>query len=89
MSKQQASFKRTVIPHATAPKQQPGSTSSSSDEERYQSHYRPFGVALPQDTDYDVLSNHISGAIVRVFGGSQIGKDSNAASSLKWDRQIF
>ena len=43
---------------------------------------------LPQDIDYDVLSNHISGAIVRVFGGSLISKDSNAASSNGVDKSF-
>ena len=46
------------------------------------------GWQLPQDIDYDVLSNHISGAIVRVFGGSQISKDSNAASSNGIDKSF-
>ena len=46
------------------------------------------GWQLPQDIDYDVLSNHISGAIIRVFGGSQISKDSNAASSNGVDKSF-
>jgi len=47
-----------------------------------------LGLALVIDIDYDVLSNHISGAIIRVFGGSQISKDSNAASSNGVDKSF-
>ena len=83
-SKQQAHLQnvKSAIPSATKPKTTTSSTSSSSDEELILNPIIDLsGWQLPQDIDYDVLSNHISGAIVRVFGGSQISKDSNAASS--------
>lgn len=46
------------------------------------------GWQLPSDIDYDVLSKNISGAIVRVFGGSQITKDNNAAHTTGIDKSF-
>ena len=74
-SKQQAHLQnvKSAIPYATTPKTTTSRTSSSSDEELILNPIIDLsGWQLPQDIDYDVLSNHISGAIVRVFGGSQI-----------------
>ena len=80
---------KSAIPSATKPKTTTSSTSSSSDEELILNPIIDLsGWQLPQDIDYDVLSNHISGAIVRVFGGSQISKDSNAASSNGVDKSF-
>ena len=90
-SKQQAHLQnvKSAIPSATKPKTTTSSTSSSSDEELILNPIIDLsGWQLPQDIDYDVLSNHISGAIVRVFGGSQISKDSNAASSNGVDKSF-
>ena len=90
-SKQQAHLQnvKSAIPSATKPKTTTSSTSSSSDEELILNPIIDLsGWQLPQDIDYDVLSNHISGAIVRVFGGSQISKDSNAASSNGIDKSF-
>ncbi len=46
------------------------------------------GWQLPSDIDYDTLSNNISGAIVRVFGGSQIKKKNNAAYTTGIDKSF-
>ncbi|MGT2743389.1 glycoside hydrolase family 25 protein [Streptococcus plurextorum] len=46
------------------------------------------GWQLPSDIDYDLLSANISGAIVRVFGGSQITKDNNAAYTTGIDKSF-
>ena len=40
------------------------------------------------EIDYDTLSQNISGAIVRVYGGSQISKDSNAAYTTGIDKSF-
>ena len=80
---------KSAIPSATTPKTTTSSTSDSSDEELILNPIIDLsGWQLPQDIDYDVLSNHISGAIIRVFGGSQISKDSNAASSNGVDKSF-
>lgn len=90
-SKQQAHLEKvkSAIPSATTPKTTTSSTSDSSDEELILNPIIDLsGWQLPQDIDYDVLSNYISGAIIRVFGGSQISKDSNAASSNGVDKSF-
>lgn len=46
------------------------------------------GWQLPSDLDYDTLSANISGAIVRVFGGSQITADNNAAYTTGIDKSF-
>ncbi|AXQ79052.1 N-acetylmuramoyl-L-alanine amidase [Streptococcus chenjunshii] len=46
------------------------------------------GWQLPSEIDYDTLSQNISGAIVRVYGGSQISKDSNAAYTTGIDKSF-
>ena len=46
------------------------------------------GWQLPSEIDYDTLSKNISGAIVRVYGGSQISKDSNAAYTTGIDKSF-
>ncbi|MGT2771503.1 glycoside hydrolase family 25 protein [Streptococcus marimammalium] len=46
------------------------------------------GWQLPSDMDYDTLSLNISGAIVRVFGGSQITKENNAAYTTGIDKSF-
>lgn len=46
------------------------------------------GWQLPSDIDYDTLSLNISGAIVRVFGGSQITKENNAAYTTGIDKSF-
>lgn len=44
------------------------------------------GWQLPEEIDYKTLSQNISGAIVRVFGGSGIKVDNNAASTDGLDK---
>lgn len=46
------------------------------------------GWQLPSQMDYDLLSQNISGAIVRVFGGSQITKDNTAAHTTGIDKSF-
>lgn len=46
------------------------------------------GWQLPSDIDYDTLSKNISGVVVRVFGGSQITKDNNAAHTTGVDKSF-
>ena len=82
-SKQQAHLEKvkSAIPSATTPKTTTSSTSDSSDEELILNPIIDLsGWQLPQDIDYD--------AIIRVFGGSQISKDSNAASSNGVDKSF-
>lgn len=90
-SSRQAAHLKTVQaakPSATSP-QTSNSTSTNSKEKLVLNPIIDVsGWQLPQDIDYDVLSNNISGAIVRVFGGSQISKDSNAASSNGIDKSF-
>ena len=89
-SKQQAHLEnvKSAIPSATPPKTTTSPSSSSNEELVLNPIIDLSGWQLPQDIDYDVLSNHISGAIIRVFGGSQISKDSNAASSNGVDKSF-
>lgn len=44
------------------------------------------GWQLPSEIDYDTLSQNISGAIVRVYGGSQISKSNAAAHTSGLDK---
>ncbi|MGT2887590.1 glycoside hydrolase family 25 protein [Streptococcus didelphis] len=46
------------------------------------------GWQLPRDINYDILSKNISGAIVRVFGGSQITSRNNAAYTTGLDKSF-
>ncbi|KHD46035.1 glycoside hydrolase family 25 protein [Streptococcus hongkongensis] len=46
------------------------------------------GWQLPNEIDYDTLSKNISGAIVRVFGGSQITSKNNAAYTTGIDKSF-
>lgn len=46
------------------------------------------GWQLPSEIDYDTLSKNISGAIVRVQGGSGIAKKNNAAHSSGIDKSF-
>ncbi|RMI76429.1 glycoside hydrolase family 25 protein [Streptococcus iniae] len=46
------------------------------------------GWQLPSEIDYDTLSKNISGAVVRVFGGSQITARNNAAYTTGIDKSF-
>ncbi|MGT2933365.1 glycoside hydrolase family 25 protein [Streptococcus catagoni] len=65
-------------------------TSSTSDTEEFV--LNPIidvsGWQLPREIDYDLLSKNISGAIVRVFGGSQITSRNNAAYKTGIDKSF-
>lgn len=89
-SRQQAHLRtvQAAKPSATTPQTSTSTSSSSQEELVLNPIIDVSGWQLPQDIDYDVLSNNISGAIVRVFGGSQISKDSNAASSNGIDKSF-
>ncbi|MGT2929089.1 glycoside hydrolase family 25 protein [Streptococcus dentasini] len=80
---------RKNIPSASSTSLPKTSASSSSDNEL---KLKPIvdisGWQLPKQIDYDALSKNISGAIVRVYGGSQISKDSNAAHSTGVDKSF-
>lgn len=86
LSQQLASAEKT-IPSATSK-----STTSSSSSETEEFVLNPIidvsGWQLPSEIDYDTLSNNISGAIVRVYGGSQITKDNNAAYTTGIDKSF-
>ncbi|MGV3162245.1 glycoside hydrolase family 25 protein [Streptococcus hyovaginalis] len=44
------------------------------------------GWQLPEEMDYDTLSENVSGVIVRVFGGAGIGIDNNATNAKGVDK---
>lgn len=46
------------------------------------------GWQLPEEIDYDTLSHNISGAIVRIYGGSQITAHNNAAFTTGIDKSF-
>ncbi|WP_324739411.1 glycoside hydrolase family 25 protein [Streptococcus dysgalactiae] len=46
------------------------------------------GWQLPEEIDYDTSSHNISGAIVRVYGGSQITAHNNAAFTTGIDKSF-
>ncbi|MBM7642545.1 glycoside hydrolase family 25 protein [Streptococcus loxodontisalivarius] len=83
---------------ASAKKEIPVATSTStSTEESSSTETETFvlnpiidlsGWQLPSEIDYDTLSQNISGAIVRVFGGSGITEDNNAASNNGVDKSF-
>ncbi|MFC3928191.1 glycoside hydrolase family 25 protein [Streptococcus caprae] len=68
------------------------STTTSNEEEDETLVLNPIidisGWQLPSQINYDTLSKNISGAIVRVFGGSQITKDNNAAHTTGVDKSF-
>ncbi|MFC3931408.1 glycoside hydrolase family 25 protein [Streptococcus dentapri] len=81
---------KKTIPSATSTPRSKTSAPSSSDDDNL--NLDPIvdlsGWQLPKQIDYDTLSQNISGAIVRVYGGSQISKDSNAAHSTGIDKSF-
>ncbi len=78
------------IPQTTAYSSSSKTSTSSSTQEDLK--LNPIvdisGWQLPKQIDYDTLSKNISGAIVRVYGGSKISKDSNAAHSSGIDKSF-
>lgn len=78
------------IPQTTASSSSSKTSTSSSTQEDLK--LNPIvdisGWQLPKQINYDTLSKNISGAIVRVYGGSKISKDSNAAHSSGIDKSF-
>ena len=76
-------------PSTTSTSQVQTSTSSSTDADfKLNPIVDISGWQLPKQIDYDSLAKNVSGAIVRVYGGSKISKDSNAAHSSGIDKSF-
>ena len=90
LRKQQLASAKASIPTMSSSSTTPTSTSTSETDEEFV--LNPIidvsGWQLPNEIDYDTLSQNISGAIVRVYGGSQISKDSNAAYTTGIDKSF-
>ncbi|MGT2925948.1 glycoside hydrolase family 25 protein [Streptococcus cuniculipharyngis] len=89
MEREQLKAAQKSIPSASSQTSSEESTTSSEDEKVV---LKPIidvsGWQLPNEINYDVLSRNISGAIVRVFGGSQITKNNNAAYTTGVDKSF-
>ncbi|MFA9414323.1 MULTISPECIES: glycoside hydrolase family 25 protein [unclassified Streptococcus] len=76
-----------TIPTASLPSINPA-PSSSAEEDIVE--LKPIidvsGWQLPSDMDYDTVSQHVSGVIVRVYGGSKITKNNNASHTTGIDK---
>lgn len=90
LRKQQLASAKASIPTMSNSSTTPTTTSTSETDEEFV--LNPIidvsGWQLPNEIDYDTLSQNISGAIVRVYGGSQISKDSNAAYTTGIDKSF-
>ena len=90
LRKQQLASAKASIPTMSSSSTTPTTTSTSETDEEFV--LNPIidvsGWQLPNEIDYDTLSQNISGAIVRVNGGSQISKDSNAAYTTGIDKSF-
>lgn len=90
LRKQQLASAKASIPTMSSSSTTPTTTSTSETDEEFV--LKPIidvsGWQLPNEIDYDTLSQNISGAIVRVYGGSQISKDSNAAYTTGIDKSF-
>ena len=90
LRKQQLASAKASIPTMSSSSTTPTTTSTSETDEEFV--LNPIidvsGWQLPNEIDYDTLSQNISGAIVRVYGGSQISKDSNAAYTTRIDKSF-
>ena len=90
LRKQQLASDKASIPTMSSSSTTPTTTSTSETDEEFV--LNPIidvsGWQLPNEIDYDTLSQNISGAIVRVYGGSQISKDSNAAYTTGIDKSF-
>ncbi|MBJ7540342.1 MULTISPECIES: glycoside hydrolase family 25 protein [Streptococcus] len=90
LRKQQLASAKASIPTMSSSSTTPTTTSTSETDEEFV--LNPIidvsGWQLPNEIDYDTLSQNISGAIVRVYGGSQISKDSNAAYTTGIDKSF-
>ena len=90
LRKQQLASAKASIPTMSSSSTTPTTTSTSETDEEFV--LNPIidvsGWQLPNEIDYDTLSQNISGAIVRVYGGSQISKASNAAYTTGIDKSF-
>ena len=90
LRKQQLASAKASIPTMSSSSTTPTTTSTSETDEEFV--LNPIidvsGWQLPNEIDYDTLSQNISGAIVRVYVGSQISKDSNAAYTTGIDKSF-
>ncbi|VEE23212.1 lysozyme [Streptococcus equinus] len=90
LRKQQLALAKVSIPTLSNSSTTTTTTSTSETDEEFV--LNPIidvsGWQLPKEIDYDTLSQNISGAIVRVYGGSQISKDSNAAYTTGIDKSF-
>lgn len=76
-------------PSTTSTSNPQTSTSSSTDADfKLNPIVDISGWQPPKQIDYDSLAKNVSGAIVRVYGGSKISKDSNAAHSTGIDKSF-
>lgn len=89
LRKQQLASAKASIPTMSSSSTTPTTSTSKTDEEFVLNPIIDVsGWQLPNEIDYDTLSQNISGAIVRVYGGSQISKDSNAAYTTGIDKSF-
>lgn len=89
LRKQQLASAKASIPTMSSSSKTPTTSTSETDEEFVLNPIIDVsGWQLPNEIDYDTLSQNISGAIVRVYGGSQISKDSNAAYTTGIDKSF-
>ena len=89
LRKQQLASAKASIPTMSSSSTTPTTSTSETDEEFVLNPIIDVsGWQLPNEIDYDTLSRNISGAIVRVYGGSQISKDSNAAYTTGIDKSF-
>ncbi len=90
LRKQQLALAKVSIPTLSSSSTTTTTASTSETDEEFV--LNPIidvsGWQLPNEIDYDTLSQNISGAIVRVYGGSQISKDSNAAYTTGIDKSF-
>lgn len=88
LQKQQLALAKDSIPTVSSTSTPTTSTTKTDEDVALKPIVDVSGWQLPSDIDYDTLSQNISGAIVRVYGGSQITKDSNAAYTTGIDKSF-
>ncbi|TWT14717.1 glycoside hydrolase family 25 protein [Streptococcus sp. sy010] len=88
VQKETLKLAKQTIPTATSRSSDEEETDSSEDDLVLNPIIDVSGWQLPEEINYDVLSKNISGAIVRVFGGSQITTSNNAAYTTGVDKSF-
>ena len=88
--KQQLASAKASVPSSSTSTSTSTTTSTSEIEKKFV--LNPIidvsGWQLPSEIDYDTLSQNISGAIVRVYGGSQIRTNNNATDTDGIDKSF-